>query len=114
MEMHIKTRKEHPCCFCGEVIPAGTVAWYYEGRHPKFDDDDCQIGVEFVRSWGHPLAMLCQVEEPFRSRCLAGVHEFEPGAEFDHFAGEHPVFVPTGRNICIHCGAVETINPPTL
>lgn len=111
MEMQIKTRKPHDCCFCGESIPAGSIAYYSEGRYPKYDDDDNQIGIEFVRSWGHPLEMLCANEEPQRSRCLAGEHSFEVETEHDHDidGGRIKVGVPTGNEYCSHCGFTRPI-----
>ena len=45
----IKTRTEHECSSCNRVIPKGSKANFMQWRAPKFDGDDNQIGIEYVK-----------------------------------------------------------------
>lgn len=47
----VKTRKVHDCSFCGRQIPVGEDARFWEGRVPRYDDNDRQIGIEYIRDW---------------------------------------------------------------
>lgn len=47
----VKTRKAHDCSFCGRGIPVGELARFYEGRYPRYDDNEVQIGIEYMRDW---------------------------------------------------------------
>ena len=49
----VKCRKPHKCDYCDEIINAGELAEYCEGKTAKYDKDDKQIGIHFWKSWIH-------------------------------------------------------------
>jgi hypothetical protein len=51
MEKIIKIKKDRKCSCCGKQRLKGDVMFYYEGKHPKFDDDDKQIGIQYYKDW---------------------------------------------------------------
>lgn len=49
----IKTRKDHECSSCNRVISKGSKAIFQQWRAPKFDSEDNQIGIEYVKLYNH-------------------------------------------------------------
>ena len=96
MTKTVTTRKDHSCEFCGETIPAGKEALYYEAREPRLDENETQIGIEYVRGWH--CAGDCQNIDTCEE------HEWVAEMEFDHYAGFWKVGAPTGREVCKKCG----------
>ncbi len=47
----IKCHKPHKCDYCGHEIQKGEQARYYEGRAPRYDDNDNQVGISYYRGW---------------------------------------------------------------
>lgn len=58
------TRKDHVCDACGEVIPKGSIAIYWESKTPRYNPDDYygdnQIGIEFHKGWTHRDGDRCE------------------------------------------------------
>lgn len=97
-EAEVITRKAHDCSFCGEVIPKGSKALFYEGKTGRFDENDNQIGVEFYKNWLHNYR--CHLAPEERVKCDSGNHKFEPEYESDGWNYSEP----TGFNFCTVCG----------
>lgn len=59
MDKIVKTRKEHLCSQCGEMIPAGSDVRRHESRVPEFEYAEGnyewrkQIGIWFNRAYYH-------------------------------------------------------------
>lgn len=51
----VKTRKDHQCVNCNQIIEAGSIAEYADWKGGKYDDDGCQIGIQYNRWWMHDL-----------------------------------------------------------
>jgi hypothetical protein len=50
MEKIVKCRKDYKCNQCESIIKKGEKALYGSERRPKYDENDNQIGIEYV-SW---------------------------------------------------------------
>jgi hypothetical protein len=74
MEKTVKTRANHPCGICGHLIKIGDLAEYMEGKNPKFDKDDNQIGIEFYKVWLHEGANKCEAGKFLTSEELNYIH----------------------------------------
>lgn len=48
-EKIVKIRKNNYCSCCDRVIKIGETAFFKSFRSPKYDDDDTQIGIEYIR-----------------------------------------------------------------
>jgi len=64
----IKIRKPHKCETCGADLQPGEMAYYYEGRSPRFEntndsdyDDEIQVGIWYFKAWtcGYSKADKC-------------------------------------------------------
>ncbi len=51
IEKIVKTRKEHLCSCCSEIIPKGVKSIYYTVKNPKYNDSDEQVGIEYFTGW---------------------------------------------------------------
>jgi len=49
----VKTRKEHKCDYCFEIIPKGDTAIFMSYRGAVYDDGDNQIGIEYLKFYFH-------------------------------------------------------------
>jgi hypothetical protein len=51
----VKTRKDHECLACNELIKKGSNAWFFSEKQPKYDKhDDKQIGINYFKGYYHP------------------------------------------------------------
>ena len=51
-EKIVKTRKDHKCGQCEEIIKSGSDATFWAHRYPRFaDDHETQIGVWYERMY---------------------------------------------------------------
>lgn len=53
MDKIVKTRKDHTCDMCNEIIPKAKKAMFYSGRSPKYDNNEKQIGIEYFKGYFH-------------------------------------------------------------
>lgn len=64
MDKIVKTRKEHICSQCGEIIPIGSAVWRHESRVPEYEYAECdygwkkQVGIWFNRAYYHTFNCL--------------------------------------------------------
>lgn len=49
----VKTRKDHVCCNCDELIKKGDKAIFYAAREPVFDSNERQIGIKYESMYTH-------------------------------------------------------------
>jgi hypothetical protein len=61
--VNIKTRKEHICIGCNKLIEKGSICQFMTFRSPKFNKDDIQIGIEYVKMWLHSDDLQCWEDE---------------------------------------------------
>ena len=92
----VTTRKEHQCAACGETIPVGGQAIYYESRQPRFDKSDSQVGIEYIHEWVHTHD--CVEFTPCED------HKWVDEMKLDGYSGFWKVGVPTGNKVCSKCG----------
>ena len=48
MKKIVKARKQHECCSCDKPILIGQQYELVKCKCPRFDDDDKQVGIEFM------------------------------------------------------------------
>lgn len=117
METIRTARKEYICPICNGIIRKGNKYKHLQFRHPKYDENDNQIGIEYQNDRVHfndcyPLFWffenIKQAKVIFKN-CRKGIHkpiaEYEP----DGYVDCHQVGSPTGNYICEWCGKVLEI-----
>jgi len=105
MEQIKKANKDHLCDFCERPIAKGEVYTFTTARVGRFDDNDKQIGVEFIRMKQHIHEkgdVPCWAPED----CRKGDHpdyQFESGYNGDQLSGLKEGYY------CVQCGHYLTI-----
>ena len=92
MEKTIIVRKDHICCNCDNKIGKGEKAIFLSERVPRFDIDDYQIGIEYLKWYFHTYNCIMSDE------CKKENHQWVEETNHDDFGS------PTGYEICIECG----------
>jgi hypothetical protein len=97
----IVVRKDHPCNACDGTIKKGEKAIFYEGKGPRFDDNDKQIGIEYWKVWMHPHN--CSKPES----CKEGEHVWCDEYTVETYPEDE---TPTGNKICENCYDIKIID----
>jgi hypothetical protein len=94
MDKTVTIRKDHVCGACNGIIKKGEKAKYYEGREPRIDANDEQIGIQYWKIWLH----VHDCDKP--ESCKAGEHVW-----IDEYTAEpYPEdSTPTGNKMCENC-----------
>ena len=58
-EKRVKTRKAHACCYCGKKIEKGEKASFFKERQARHNEEDEQVGIEYVSNYMHPSVAEC-------------------------------------------------------
>lgn len=95
MDKIIKCRKPKQSDCCGRIIEKGEMYNKFTLRTPKYNNEDIQIGIEYLEI--HICIDCYNEQEEIRKKCGLGQHQFEKIT--DSFS---PFF---GDLTCIHCGA---------
>jgi hypothetical protein len=61
MRKIIKTRKDRLCDACGENIKKGEFCYFESFRVPRYDKNDKQIGVEYIKTYMHLDTYFCNI-----------------------------------------------------
>ena len=93
-----KARKKHECAYCLEPIAKGEDYLLEEWRQARVDENENQIGVEFMRFRFH-IGYCGDMVDP--ATCA---HEWKDDYEQDGYAGYWRVYAPTGKEYCERCG----------
>lgn len=111
MENVVKARKIHTCSICDGNIQKGEKYLYYSERIPEYDNNDNQIGIEYIKYRSHlrnclPKSFMLgrKAMKKMWDNCGRGNHKFIkeeiPGAWYND-CGE---MEETGKVICEYCG----------
>jgi cytochrome c peroxidase len=49
MDKLVKIRKQHNCYICHRIMSVGEIADYHNFKSPRYDDNDKQVGIEYLR-----------------------------------------------------------------